>query len=122
MPLITVRREDATILHLHGALSTLACASGWCSVIRSAVRLGSGQPQEMLQLAAEHEVVLAEELLRTRLVKMGKKDLGLGHQFHADEDLAGDGGPLGAKGENVDRIGQLLTGQHLAVKVGLRDL
>src|SRR5437762_11170822 len=97
MPLITVRREDAAILHLHGAPSRLAGASGWFC-------LGPRQPKEMLQLAAEDEVVIAKELLGTRLVEMGKEDLGLGHQFLADEDLAGDGSPLGAKGEHLDRV------------------
>src|SRR5262249_38531422 len=115
MPLITVRREDAAMLHLHRALSTLACASGWCC-------LGPRQTKEMLQLAAKDEVVLAEDLLRTRLVKMGKEDLGLSHQLLTDEDLASNGSPLCAKSDNLARIDQFFSAQPLAVEASSRDL
>src|SRR5262245_129941 len=76
----------------------------------------------MLQLAAEDEVVIAEDLLRPCLVKVGEEDLGLRYQLLADEDPTRDRGALRTEDQHLDRVGQLFAGEDLPMKAGRRDL
>src|SRR3954447_2613436 len=69
-PVITARRRvEAMVLILVRARPT--GGSGWT--------LGGDlcQSQQVFQLAAEHKVMVAEKLLRPRLVEVGEEDLGL---------------------------------------------
>src|SRR5262249_58175783 len=48
----------------------------------------AGQPQDPLQLPAKDEVMIAKQLLRSRLVEVGEEDLRLGDDLAADHDAS----------------------------------
>ena len=43
--------------------------------VRPALGRQLGQPQQVFQLATEHEIMLPEQLLRSRAIEVGEKDL-----------------------------------------------
>src|SRR5262245_57971146 len=84
IPLMTTRREDEAMMPPYGKDSDGARSGCRRPAAAGVAVLALGQhrqAQQVLQLSAEDEVVLAEERLRPRLVEVGEEDLGLGDQF-----------------------------------------
>src|SRR5262249_45260861 len=78
--------------------------------------------QQPLELAGEYEVLVAEHLLRPRLIQVGEEDFRLPDQFLADVNPAQHGCPFGPQLLDLGGVGQDLAGQRLAAEAGPRDL
>ncbi len=78
--------------------------------------------QQMLHLAAEDEVAIAEQLLRARLVEMGEENLSLDRHLAADHDAPFDGRAFRTKVLDLHLVDQLLAGKHVAVEDCPRNL
>src|SRR5438105_7901416 len=122
-PVITPRREDEAMSHLTDKQTQSSCGSARCRVLRRSLELLTGligedfrESENPLELAGEHEILFAEELLRARLIEVRKEYLGFRYQLAVTGGPSVDCRTLGAHVKHFRVVNQLFSRQGFALK------